>query len=129
MYTYNEKERHRACGFDIDNLAYKVNIIIPTVYPDSAYVFGWAWCGGGKTFGSFSDYYDCDYVCIKVGPFKDVNIAVFKAGSLYGDGCQASVNKLGVCITERCKEEFFSRNKRPAKFQNEAPKIYRGWYE
>lgn len=128
-YNCNEKEHHRDCGFDRENLAWKTDIVVPTVYPDGVYVLGWTWYGGGETFGSFGDYYDCAYVRIRGGPLEEVNNAVFRPGPRYPDGCQASVDRLGICMTEPCGQEHWSGNIVPAEFANGTPSIYRAWFE
>lgn len=129
-YSCNDKEYHRDCGFDLDNLAWKMDVVVPTVYPDGVYVLGWTWYGGGEGFGSFGDYYDCAFVRIRGGPLEAQNTAVFKPGPLYSDGCQASVDRLGICPTEPCGQDYFSENKRPGEFADGgAPVVYRDWYQ
>lgn len=128
-YTCDEKEHHRDCGFDRDNLAWKADVLIPTVYPDGVYVLGWSWYGGGETYGSFGEYWDCAYVRIQGGPLEDVNGAVFRPGPKYSDGCQSSVERHGICVTEPCGKELWSRKMVPGEFGNGNPSIYRAWFE
>lgn len=127
-YHCNDKEHHRDCGYDLDNEAFKMDIVVPTVYPDGVYVLGWSWYGGGEDFGSFGDYYDCSYVRIQGGPLEESVRAFFKPGPRYSDGCQAAVDRLGVCTTEPCGQDLWSRNMVPGEIANGAPTIYRDWY-
>jgi len=125
-FTCNEYERHRDCYYDMDGLGYKTDITIPTVYPDGVYVFGFSWYGGGKVFGSFGDYYDCAYVEIKGGVREDSFPATFESWDGY---CMASVPRLGICDTEPCKTENWSRKRIPEEFNNGAPILRSWWYD
>lgn len=128
-YQCSEKERYRDCHYDLDNRAWKTTVTIPTTYPDGVYVLGWSWYGGGATYGSFGDYYDCSYVRIRGGPLTDTAQAVFQPGPLYPNGCQSSVDRLGLCKTEPCGSEFWSREMIPAEFGDGALTIRREWYD
>lgn len=128
-YSCNDHEYHRDCGFDLDNLAWKTDITVPTIYPDGVYVLGWTWYGGGETFGSFGDYYDCSYVRIRGGPLTESHTTIFEPGPRYPDGCQSSVGKLGICVTEPCGQELWSERRIPSEFETGAPVVYRDWYE
>ena len=122
----NPYERHRDCYYDRENLGYKTQVTIPTIYPDGVYVFGWVWYGGGRVFGSFGDYYDCAYVEIKGGPTEDTFPATFES---WQGWCMASVDRLGVCDTEPCRSENWSKRRIPAEFKNGAPTLYKSWYD
>lgn len=128
-YSCDNKQYHRDCGFDLDNLAWKASFTVPPIYPDGVYVLGWSWYGGGEATGDFGDYYDCAYVRINGGPLQASHEAVFKSGPRYPDGCQSAVDRLGICITEPCGGEHRSSNSIPLEFHGGAPVIYRDWYE
>lgn len=121
----NEYEKHRDCFYDRENKGYKTQVAIPSVVPDGVYVLGFTWYGGGRVFGSFGDYYDCSYVRIKGGSFSELAEATFASSG----SCYASVDRLGVCDTEPCRQEHWSKPRTPAEFQHGAPTIKREWYE
>ncbi len=122
----NPFERHRDCYYDRENLGYKTQVTIPLIYPDGVYVLGWTWYGGGRVFGSFGDYWDCAYVEIKGGPTQDTFPAAFES---WQGWCLASVDRLGVCDTEPCRSEHWSKRRIPAEFRNGAPTLYKSWYD
>lgn len=129
-YNCDDKQYHTHCGFDRDNLSYFVDVRIPPIYPDGVYVLGFTWYGGGEGFGSFGDYYDCSYIRIRGGPMEDTYQAEFRPGPRFEDGCQASVNELGVCLTEPCPQEFWSDKRIPREFENGNQRmIFREWFE
>lgn len=122
----NEFERHRDCYYDQENLAYKTQVTVPTIYPDGVYVLGWVWYGGGRDFGSFGDYYDCAYVEIKGGPTEASFPAAFEAVE---GSCMSSSDFVGQCATEPCRPDNWSKRKIPGEFRNGAPKMHKWWYE
>lgn len=129
LYYCDNKEQHRDCGYDRDNLAYKTTITVPTIYPDGVYVLGWSWYGGGEGHGDYGDYYDCSYVRIQGGPLTDTYHAMFVPGPRYPDGCQAAVDRLGMCPTEPCPQDFWGSKKTPAAFHGGTPVLHRQWME
>lgn len=97
--------RKRDCYFDNHNDYFKHSIQIPKIYADGVYVLGWVWYGGGKTYGSFGDYYDCVYIKVEGGPFEYAHQPIFKPGpSDTGEHglCRSTVNQIGVCWKEPC---------------------------
>lgn len=126
IFECNDYERHRDCYYDRDNLAYKTQITVPTVYPDGVYVLGYIWYGGGKDFGSFGEYWDCAYVHIKGGPQESTYPATFES---WNGWCMSSVDRIGVCETEPCQGEHWSRRRIPVEFRNGAPTLYKQWYD
>jgi len=126
QFSCNEYERHRDCYYDLENLGYKSEITIPTIYPDGVYVFGYSWYGGGKVFGSFGDYYDCAYVEIKGGPREASFPTAFES---WEGSCMSSVGRLGVCDTEPCAGENWSRRRIPDELHNGAPTLQASWFD
>eukprot|EP00178_Gracilaria_changii_P000009 TRINITY_DN0_c1_g3_i1.p1 TRINITY_DN0_c1_g3~~TRINITY_DN0_c1_g3_i1.p1 ORF type:complete len:359 (+),score=66.40 TRINITY_DN0_c1_g3_i1:1689-2765(+) len=134
QYYCDAKQKHRDCGFDLDNLAYKMTVRVPTTHPDGVYVLGWTWYGGGTVSSDFGDYYDCAFVRIQGGELSDSYQAVFEPGPERHDSCIASVNRLGLCVSEPCFDsdghKYAAGEKVPAPFEGgRAPLIYREWLE
>ena len=121
----NEYERHRDCFYDRENLGYKTQVTVPTIYPDGVYVLGWVWYGGGHDFGSFGDYYDCAYVEIKGGPSESTFPAAFES---WDGSCMSSSEYPGECATEPCRPDNWSKRTIPGEFRNGAPTLHRWWY-
>ena len=124
-FECNDFERHRDCYYDQENLAYKTQVTVPTVYPDGVYVLGWVWYGGGRDFGSFGDYYDCAYVEIKGGPLEDTFPAAFEAEK---GSCMSSSDHVGECATEPCHPDNWSKRTIPGEFRDGAPILHKWWY-
>lgn len=96
-------------------------LYIPPIYPDGDYVLGWTWYGGGVLSGHFGDYYDCSYVRISGGATLQHSYKPgFAAGggSMHEDGCEATVNKLGICWKEPCVPIRNTKKHVPAVFEN-----------
>lgn len=112
----------RDCPFDRRGVHYRNKLKIPSIYADGVYVLGWVWYGGGSKFGRFGDYYDCMYIKVQGGPFKNSHKPVFKAGPSAtgrGDKCAASVNRIGICWREPCPGGgFYSSMYRPYEFSD-----------
>ncbi|CAN8071063.1 unnamed protein product [Agarophyton chilense] len=139
-FSCKRTEQHRDCGFDRDNLAYRVSVVVPTTHPDGVYVLGWAWYGGGTVTSDFGDYYDCAFVHIRGGPLTDTFSATFRGNAAVRTpsnvpGCVAAVDRLGVCRTEPCFEhdgkKFDAAARVPVQFstRDSAPIVYREWLE
>ncbi|GAB0497932.1 hypothetical protein MMPV_009269 [Pyropia vietnamensis] len=121
-----DKAASGRCYDDGDGSRFGTMMTIPRVVPDGEYVLGYAWYGGlgdGFTESFFGDYYDCAVVTVSGGsPIQAQEPVVFKAGegSPYGDQCEATANKLGVCPVEPCpgrKKSLMT----PASFDGKTP--------
>lgn len=105
---HNCGSRHeRVCGNDADGKAYRVEITVPSAYPDGVYVFGWAWYGGGDFRGKsfFGDYYSCSFVRISGGKAVSAESKpVFRPGlnQKHNDACVSAADRVGVCWREPC---------------------------
>lgn len=132
-FTCNDFDFHRDCHYDRQNEAYSKMLYIPPVFPDGDYVLGWTWYGGGVGFGHFGDYYDCAYVRVSGGePVQESYIPKFSAGggSTYEDGCEATVDDLGICWREPCRPMRKTKKRVPAPFKDgKTPQpILSEWY-
>lgn len=104
-FNCNEFDFHRDCNYDRENEAFSKMLYIPPIYPDGDYVLAFTWYGGGEKYGHFGDYYDCSYIRIQGGgPVQEAFTPEFAAGggSMYEDGCDATVDRLGICWKEPC---------------------------
>ncbi|PXF41578.1 hypothetical protein BWQ96_08692 [Gracilariopsis chorda] len=112
----------RDCSYDRSNLFYKHIVTIPEIYEDGVYVLGWAWYGGTQAHGrggAFGDYYDCMYVRVRGGAFKQYHIPVFQTGPskhAKRGRCAARTNVLGDCWKEPCHHRRQSRQMVPWEF-------------
>lgn len=94
------------CGKDKNNLAFKMNLVVPAVIPDGSYVFAWAWFGGidyTQENSKFPDYYSCSFVHISGGmdlvssfqPYFDAGSDTKVAGK-----CRVGNTALGTCTQQ-----------------------------
>lgn len=131
-FNCNAFDFHRDCNYDRQNEAYSKLLHIPPIYPDGDYVLGWSWYGGGVGSGHFGDYYDCAYVSVQGGdPVQPEYVPEFHAGggSMHEDGCEATVNDLGICWREPCLPIKKTSKQIPKQFKNGPPKpILSEWY-
>ncbi|KAI0559558.1 lysophospholipase [Gracilaria domingensis] len=132
-FNCNDFDFHRDCNYDRQNEAYAKMLYIPPVFPDGDYVLGWTWYGGGVGFGHFGDYYDCAYVRVSGGEqVRDSYVPEFSAGggSEYEDGCEATVDDLGICWKEPCLPMRKTEKRVPAPFKGgKTPEpILSAWY-
>ncbi|CAN8070953.1 unnamed protein product [Agarophyton chilense] len=100
--------RRRDCTYDRRGKYYRHRVPVPPVYADGMYVLGYAWYGGtleNGLRGDFGDYYDCMYVQVKGGPYKQSYQPTFDMGKSYTGKnglCKARTNWLGDCSKEPC---------------------------
>ncbi|CAN8072702.1 unnamed protein product [Agarophyton chilense] len=132
-FSCNDFDFHRDCNYDRQNEAYAKMLYIPPVFPDGDYVLGWTWYGGGVGFGHFGDYYDCAYVRVSGGePVQESYVPEFVSGggSSYDDGCEATVDDLGICWREPCLPMRKTEKRVPAPFKDgKSPEpILAEWY-
>lgn len=122
------------CSTDEEGKMFETEVEIPRVYPDGEYTLGWSWYGGtryrdGGPKAEYGDYYSCANIAIQGSkgengettsdPPTDAFIPVFKPG-LPGEKetCYASVNQLGICVTEPCYARYPGAERVPAPFEN-----------
>lgn len=125
-FSCNLYEKHRDCYYDRENLSYKTQFTVPTIYPDGVYVLGFTWYGGGRVFGSFGDYWDCAYVEVRGGRMEETFPAAFES---WDGSCMSSTDHIGQCPTEPCRPDNWSRRRIPAEFNEGAPTLYKSWYD
>lgn len=132
-FNCNEFDFHRDCNYDRDNQAFSKMLYIPPIYPDGVYVLAFTWYGGGIGSGHFGDYYDCAYIRIAGGEeIAEEFIPNFVAGggSFYEDGCEATVDTLGICWKEPCVPERKTSKYVPREFSNGShpPPVQSSWF-
>lgn len=130
----NEFDFHRDCNYDQENEAFSKFLYIPPIYPDGDYVLGFTWYGGGENYGHFGDYYDCSYIRIEGGDRLEYSHQpTFSAGggSKYNDGCESTVDSMGVCWKEPCIPIRKTQKLVPKTFRNGAkPKpVLSKWFQ
>lgn len=96
---------------------YTMQVTIPTVIQDGAYVLGWAWYGGTGTpvrgneqqrpdkWGYFGDYWSCSFIHISGGgPVQRSFQPTFRndMAKYSKEGCMSANDALGVCAKEPC---------------------------
>lgn len=132
-------ERHcgpdELCGTDEERKMFETEVEIPRVYPDGEYVLGWSWYGGtryrdGGPKSEYGDYYSCANIAIQGSTNENGETTlespieaftpVFKPGTSNGKNtCYASVNQLGICVTEPCYARYPGAERVPAPFDND----------
>lgn len=104
------------CGTDKSGEAFSRTVVIPAVFLDGDYVFGFVWYGGlyfKRDRGHFPDYYSCSHVRISGGKLGGSYQPFFEAGDspkIVNGQCQTSADEIGECEHNGCPDarSFFA---------------------
>lgn len=113
------------CGTDKSREAFSRTVIIPSVFPDGDYVFGYVWYGGlhfKRDRGHFPDYYSCSHIRIRGGTQLEGSYQPFfepgdNSRRIVNGQCETSADEIGPCEHTGCPttKSFYAI---PKVFQN-----------